>query len=44
MVVGVGEVCYIMLEVKGGGVPVGVAGHNDIEVMFQNRRPSKLRS
>jgi hypothetical protein len=25
VVVGVGEVCYIMLEIKGGGVPVRVA-------------------
>jgi hypothetical protein len=30
MVMGVGEVGYIMLEIKGGGVPVGVTGHNDM--------------
>jgi predicted protein tyrosine phosphatase len=30
MVVGVGEVCYIMLEIKGGGVPGRVAGYNDM--------------
>jgi hypothetical protein len=30
MVVGVGEVCDIMLEIKGGGVPVQVTGHNDM--------------
>jgi hypothetical protein len=30
MVVGIGEVCDIMLKIKGGGVPVGVAGHNNM--------------
>jgi hypothetical protein len=29
-VVGIGEVGYIMLEIKVGGVPVGVAGHNNM--------------
>jgi hypothetical protein len=35
MVAGVGEVCYIMLEIKGGGVPVRVAGHNDMGKRFK---------
>jgi hypothetical protein len=30
IVVGVGKVCYIMLEIKRGGLPVLVAGHNDM--------------
>ena len=42
MVVGVGEVCYVMLEIKGGGVPVRVTSHDDVGAMFQNHRPSKV--